>query len=275
MSRFVVPDEPGPLSTVRRYRPASEAKSLAASMDAFDQSQHAALEQDREARRAAWRLEAMGQATTAEGRRLMASVVAALQRVHREGFYRVTLLDEERVVRCGYSRNAKLHVNASSARSETEEALRGAGLEVIRSPGSSWDLDVCRPRAERESAPPSTPRRLLAGDKDYQRLRREALDAFGELAGMVGAGVVRVGGPALSDETRRRLTDLAKDLSWSAHWPSQGQLPRVAAACAQKARDVAVEQPALAAAGWRAAQSCLELARFADEWPATRNGGSP
>ncbi len=251
------------------------ARDLWVELDAFDQQQHAALEQDRALARTSALLTARAEAATARGRELIECALTALQRAHRDGAYHLSLIQAERVVRCRYAKNAKLHVIANVVREAAEEALRSAGLEVIRTPGSSWDLDVCRPRAARDSAPPSTTRPLLAADKEFQRLRALALDAFGEIAGTFGPGIQRLAGPDLSSAQRRELSDIAKDLSWAAYHPSEGKLPRVAETCAQLARDVAFETKSegLAVACWKAAEACIDLARYADEWAIRQAGG--
>jgi hypothetical protein len=156
-------------------------------------------------------------------------------------------------------------------------------LEILPKVGLRGTLDgqrlVVARAPSQDSAtppPPSWPRALLAADREYQRLRRVALDAFGELAGVLGPEVQRIAGP-LEPALQRELAGLARDLSWAAHHPSEGRLVGVAAMCAQRARDVAAStaREALAVTAWRAAEACVDLARFAEAWALRqRRGGT-
>lgn len=266
MSRHVAIDA-APASHRRWRAPANttaEEAQLEASMNAFDQREHARHEAAFRARQRALFAVAKDAAKSVEER--TEAVIAGLS-------LRKVLWANATVSGAVVHPTDGKHVRDNRAAvTRLIEVLPKVGLV-----GAAVGQDVLVTVAAPASTPPSGPRPLLAADREYQRLRRVALDAFGALAGDLGSGVARIGGP-IDPEDRRDLAGLAKDLSTAAHFPSGGSLPSVAAACAQRARDVAVKttdegHESIAVKAWKAAEACVDLARFVDEWNVRLAGG--
>ena len=239
--RFVVP-EPQP------------ARDLAAEMDAFDAREHerfAAIERDRLRRLA---VIARDTARPIVERCEAAIAGAGLRRV----FWASSTPSGATIHPCD-GKHVRTNRNAAQ---RLLLVLPRVGLA-----GTACGQDIIVSPTPHSAGPPSSGiRPLLAGDKAFQGLRWKALDAFDALTGSLGPGVMQLAGPPISPEMRRDLNDLANDLSTATLEPRKGAVPRVAAACAQAARDLAVACPSLEKEAWAAAEACLELGRYADEW---------
>lgn len=119
-----------------------------------------------------------------------------------------------------------------------------------------------------DRATPSSERRpLLAADRRFQELRREALDAYTALAGGFGPEVVRIG-CALSPRAQEELAGAAKSMSDALWHPSQHDVVGVARWAAAIARGMR------GAKGQAAAAACAALVEHVEAWKRAQGGGA-
>lgn len=153
--------------------------------------------------------------------------------------------------------DGKLRDRAQMRLGAIEDGEPIADVRVLR-------RELAAMRAAAATPPPSGTRFLIAADPRYQTLRREAMDALGELTGDLAPGVGRLGGVYLAAQDARDLAGMTRELDVEVLHPSRGNVARMARQAAELVRGIGQREPRVCDKAETAAERLEALASFVE-----------